>query len=198
MADRFDSFAALEAGTRRGADWDLRAVDRESDVAVIAPHGGTIEPATAEIAEAIAGEDLSFYAFEALRAGAHGDYHITSHRFDEPEALALVGRARSTVALHGRKDDGTETVWLGGRDTALRDAVGEALRGAGFAAEVMGDLPGVHETNICNRTRTGGGVQLELPIVLRRALLDDPQRMAAFAGAVRRAIAAGGESVGGE
>ncbi|MEW4468965.1 poly-gamma-glutamate hydrolase family protein [Parasphingorhabdus sp. JC815] len=50
-------------------------------------HGGWIEPGTSEIAESIAGTEYSFYDFEALRHGAHEDYHRTSHKFDEPKAL---------------------------------------------------------------------------------------------------------------
>ena len=155
---------------------------------ILAPHGGTIEPGTARLAAAVAGDALSFYAFEALRAGAYGDLHITSHRFDEPRALRLVGGAETAVALHGRRDDGTETVWLGGRATALRDRIGAALRVAGVAAEPNDALPGVHPSNICNRTRSGAGVQLELPRSLRRRLTADPAALEAFAAAVRGAV----------
>jgi phage replication-related protein YjqB (UPF0714/DUF867 family) len=50
---------------------------------------------------------------------------------------------------------------------------------------------------ICNRGRTGGGIQLELSRGLRRALVDDTgpsqpprptQRLAAFCAAVRQAL----------
>jgi len=126
--------------------------------------------------------------FEALKAGAHGDFHITSHRFDEPQALELVASAQVAVAIHGRKDDGTETVWLGARAEALRDAIGAALRDAGFDAAPNTTLPGVHETNICNRTRSGEGVQLELPRSLRRILAEDADMLERFCLAVREAL----------
>lgn len=188
MADRFDSFKALSAALQEDEDYRIRLRDRGSDVVLIAPHGGTIEPETAEIAESIAGGDLSFYAFEALKAGAHGDMHITSHLFDEPRALDLIERATSAVAIHGRRDDGTDIVWLGGRATALRDAIGTSLRDAGFQAAPNRRLPGVHESNICNRTRSGAGVQLELSRSHRRALAQDDPMLHCFAAAVRRAI----------
>lgn len=188
MADRYQNFAELSAEMQPEVDYRIRHKDRGTSVVILAPHGGTIEPETAEIADAIAGTDLSFYAFEALKPGAHGDFHITSHRFDEPDALDLVGRSSIAVAIHGRKDDGSDTVWLGGRATGLRDAIGEALRAAGFDAVPNKTLPGVHETNICNRTGSGEGVQLELPRSLRRKLADDRAFLQDFCRAIRSAI----------
>ena len=99
MADRFQNFADLSAEMVAGVDYRIRAEDRGSAVVILAPHGGTIEPETGLIAKAIAGRDLSFYVFEALKPGAHGDFHITSHRFDEPQALALVGGAELILAV---------------------------------------------------------------------------------------------------
>ena len=192
MADRYPDFATLAAAHDHDRDYRITVQDRGTRVAILAPHGGTIEPETASIARAVAGDDLSFYLFEALHAGAHGDYHITSHRFDEPRALALVAGADTSIAIHGRKDDGTDTVWLGGRDEIQRDAVGDALRAAGFGAALNTALPGVHPSNICNRTRSGTGVQLELPRSLRRSLSQDATMMARFSTALRAAISAAG------
>ncbi|WP_407474460.1 poly-gamma-glutamate hydrolase family protein [Sulfitobacter sp. PM12] len=192
MADRYPDFATLAAAHEQDRDYRITVQDRGTCVAILAPHGGTIEPETASIARAVAGNDLSFYLFEALRAGAHGDYHITSHRFDEPRALALVAGADTSIAIHGRKDDGSDTVWLGGRDEILRHAVGDALRAAGFASALNTALPGVHPSNICNRTRSGAGVQLELPRSLRRNLAEDGAMMARFSTALRAAISAAG------
>ncbi len=188
MADRYLKFEDLAADMLPEVDYRIRSEDRGTSVVIIAPHGGSIEPETAEIAEEIAGSDFSFYAFEALKAGAHGDFHITSHRFDEPGALDLVGRSSIAVAIHGRKDDGSDTVWMGGRATDLRDTVGAALRDAGFGAELNKTLPGVHETNICNRTRSGRGVQLELPRSLRRRLATEPKELEDFCVVIRNAI----------
>ncbi|MFX0547563.1 poly-gamma-glutamate hydrolase family protein [Roseovarius sp. S1116L3] len=194
MADRYDSFEDLAADMQPEVDYRVRSEDRGSFAVILAPHGGTIEPETARIAEAIAGSEFSFYAFEALKAGAHGDFHITSHRFDEPQALYLVGKSQIAVAIHGRKDNGADTVWLGGLATDLRDEIGVSLREADFRAEPNTELPGVHETNICNRTRAGKGVQLELPMSLRRSLVAERNALDAFCLAVRKVILAVSEN----
>ncbi len=191
MADRYQNFNDLALEQKADIDYRINSEDRGTAVVILAPHGGTIEPETSEIAIEIAGSDLTFYTFEALRTGAHGDFHITSHRFDEPVAVNLVGRAVTSVAIHGRKDDGSDTVWLGGRDTDLRDAIGASLIAAGFEAELNKTLPGIHETNICNRTRTGKGAQLELPRSLRRKLANDEALLKSFCTAIRTAIPLG-------
>jgi phage replication-related protein YjqB (UPF0714/DUF867 family) len=188
MTDRYSTFKDLEANERLGIDYRIRVHDRGTPLAILAPHGGWIEPITSEIAGAIAGTDISFYAFEALRDGPHDNFHIASHLFDEPKAVDLVGRCRTAIAIHGRQNDGKESVWLGGRATFLRDAIGASLREAGFHAEPNGKLPGLDRTNICNRTLSGEGVQLELPRSLRRRLASEEDLLQAFCKAIRAVI----------
>lgn len=188
MADRYSSFIDLAANERLGIDYRIRVMDRGSETVIVAPHGGWIEPETSEIAEAIAGAELSFYAFEALRNAPHGHFHITSHRFDEPKAIALLSKSLTAIAIHGRRDEGNNAVWLGGRAIGIRDAVGASLRNAGFEAELNGRLPGVEGSNICNRTRSGMGVQLELPRRLRSQLVCDAILLQSFCDAVRSPV----------
>lgn len=188
MVDRYHSFNDLAANEKLGIDYCIRVEDRGTPFVILAPHGGWIEPVTSELAAAIAGADLSFYSFEALKNGSHGDFHITSHRFDEPRALELVGKSWAAVAIHGRQNEGSEAVWLGGRATALCSAIGAFLRDVGFAAEPNKRLPGLHPANICNRTLSGEGAQLELPRSLRQRLASDAHLLQAFCHAVRSAI----------
>lgn len=135
MVDRYKSFNEPAANERLDIDYRIRALDRGSEAVILVPHGGWIEPKTSETAYAIARTDLSFYTFEAIRIGTHGDFHITSHRFDEPTAVGLVGRSWTAVSIHLRRNDGTDMVWLSGHATHLRDA--------GFEAELNERLSGL-------------------------------------------------------
>ncbi len=193
MPDKYENFAALVTQETEGVHFRVRVAARPSPVAVLAPHGGLMERGTSEIAEAIAGERFSFYCFESLfRRGRDHTLHITSERFDEPRALALVAASEIAIGVHGRKDreDG-ETIWVGGLEETLRDRIGLRLVEADFSAKPVGRghrLSGRGPLNICNRGRRGAGVQLELPLTLRKQLLADMARHQRFAAAVRDAV----------
>jgi phage replication-related protein YjqB (UPF0714/DUF867 family) len=66
--------------------------------------------------------------------------------------------------------------------------IGASLRDAGFDAEPNKRLPGFSRTNICNRTLTGKGVQLELPPSLRRRLASQGKLLQAFSEAIRNPL----------
>jgi phage replication-related protein YjqB (UPF0714/DUF867 family) len=191
MADRYASFAELSRHECEGADYAIELQSRDSRVAVIAPHGGFIEPNTTPVARAIAEHDLSFYSFSGLRPGRpHRDLHITSHRFDEPRCLTLAGTCKTIIAIHGKQDlDDPLLVYFGGLDAILRERMREALSGAGFEARFDAQrYPGADPSNICNRGRSRRGVQLELPRTLRDNLARHPKLLKQFAQAVRSAV----------
>jgi phage replication-related protein YjqB (UPF0714/DUF867 family) len=190
MADRYANFAELSARERRGRDYDIVVREMaDSPVAVVAPHAGAIERGTSEVAVTIAGADYNLYLFEGLGGDAYR-LHITSSHFDEPECMALVERCSVVLTIHGcHYADHDETVYLGGRDAGLRDAIGAALGKAGFGTRLDTRNPGRHRLNICNRGSTGQGVQLEISRDLRRKLRAGHDLRASFAEAVRGAIA---------
>jgi phage replication-related protein YjqB (UPF0714/DUF867 family) len=191
MADRYTSFAELSRHEREGVDYAIELDARGSRIAVIAPHGGHIEPNTTLIALAIAADDLSFYSFTGLRPGRpHRELHITSHKFDEPRCLALLQKVDVAIAIHGKVDiDDPLLVYLGGLDTALRERLRATLSGAGFEARFDAQrYPGLDPTNICNRGQSRRGVQLELPRSLRDRLAADPDQLGQFSVAVRAAL----------
>jgi phage replication-related protein YjqB (UPF0714/DUF867 family) len=193
MADRYRNFADLAAAETEGLDYRICLTRRTSPIVVIAPHGGEIEPGSSHIAAAIAADAFALYCFEGMTPGRpHGDLHIASERFDEPQWRRLVRRRDIAIGVHGRADNGDpDAAWLGGLDFALRDAIAAALEAQGFAALTSGhDLPGTQPNNVCNRGRSGAGAQLELPRTLRRDLIADAARRGTFADAVRQAVEA--------
>ena len=155
---KYASFADLALHEAQGEDFAVRQIERPgSGVIVIAPHGGTIEVGTSEIADLIAGVEHSLFCFEGLKPdGRNRELHITSHRFDHPDCLAMAARHERVVSVHGCM--GMSQIFLGGLDTELTEVLGVRLATAGF--EVVRDghrYPGQHPFNICNRGARGRG-----------------------------------------
>jgi phage replication-related protein YjqB (UPF0714/DUF867 family) len=171
LAKDFRKFADLAAAYEEDKDFRIVQVARlESATAVVAPHGGSIEAHTSYIARAIAGQDFSLYLFEGrLRSGNFAALHLSSHLFDEPGCLKLIAACDRVITVHGCGHAG-ERVLVGGRNLSLRRAITRRLKEAGLACEdAPADLDAADSNNICNRGRTGAGVQLEITAELRVA-----------------------------
>jgi len=140
-----------------------------SEVAILAPHGGSIEPGTSEIARAIAGTDFSLYLFEGLRpAGNYETLHITSRRFDEPDCLEVLRRSSIVITIHGCEGSEAE-VHIGGLDIVLARRIGQELSAADVTVvKPSRRYPGTHQMNICNRGLEGRGVQMEFTSGIRK------------------------------
>jgi phage replication-related protein YjqB (UPF0714/DUF867 family) len=95
--------------------------------------------------------------------------HLASHWFDEPRAIDLVSSCDTVIAVHGYAAPGPD-VLLGGLNERLKEEVAQALAGIGISCVTDGHcFPGKHPRNICNRGRSGKGLQLELSERLRKA-----------------------------
>ena len=185
----YTSFKALADREVEGQDYRLRIELRDSRILIMAPHGGKIEPATSEVAEAIAGMDYSFYSFEGLKADGNAVLHIESHFFDEPRALAAVEKADIIVTVHGQVDREEEFVMVGGLDNGLRLEIQRQLESGGFQTRPPPEgLTGTDPMNICNRGRSRRGVQLEISRKMREGLRTKQGRLRTFADAVRKGI----------
>ena len=170
-ANDFRCYGELAQRYQEGVDYAVHVMPRgRSRVAVVAPHGGRIEGRTSEIARLIAGDEHGLYLFEGLRTtGDNFDcLHLASHWFDEPRALDLIASCDTVVAVHGYAARGPD-VLLGGLNERLKEEVAQALAAIGFSCLIDGHrFPGRHPCNICNRGRSGEGVQLELSEELRK------------------------------
>src|SRR3974377_441211 len=185
--DRYRSYAEPRENERAGLDFRIFVIDRAASVAVIAPHGGKIEPGTSEIARAIAGTSYSLYCFEGVRRRPH----CTSTNFDEPRCQELIKTHDFIVSVHGMSGD-HEAIDVGGRDIELRDGICQELDQAGFAIAIVttGAHAAINEANVYNRGRRRSGAQLEITRSLRDTLTRDSKnlRLLLFADAVRRAL----------
>ena len=173
--DNYPSFAALQKKETCGVDYEVRVRDRHSGIAVMAIHGGGIEPGTTEIADAIAGDDYIFYSFVGLKPSGNAVLHISSHKFDEPIGHEIAEHARIVVTIHGCKVRQAMT-YLGGRHPQLKRAIKHALAEKGFPVADAIRFPGMNPRNICNRSPQGKGLQLEISSGMRRQLFADPSR----------------------
>lgn len=166
--EEFDGFTALAKRYTNGKDHRIVQKDRGGKFLILAPHGGGIEPGTSELAKAIAGEDLSLNLFEGVRSSKNEVLHLTSIHFDEPQCVNLIQKFPKAIAIHGCNDQ-ESVIYVGGLDPDLRNKFVEDLSAKGYLIKISSEgLAGVFPTNICNRTQTGRGVQLEFSIGIRR------------------------------
>lgn len=168
----YDSYRQLAAHETIDLDYEICWRTGSSPVAVMAIHGGGIEPGTTEIADAIAGQAHTFYSFLGLKRNGNGALHITSRRFDEPIARRIVQSAWTVLTVHGCQGR-TPVFFIGGRDWPLKTAIKTALVRIGVPARESPIFPGTHPHNICNRGRSGRGVQLEFSSGIRQRLFSD-------------------------
>jgi phage replication-related protein YjqB (UPF0714/DUF867 family) len=179
MADKYPDFHTLSCHERAGVDFRILLRRAGAALAVVAPHGGGIEPGTSEIADAVAVSEFSFYAFEGLKAKGNGDLHITSTRFDEPMCLSLIDNSKVVLTVHGEHSDEPDAgVFVGGLDERLGRRLAKALRAKGFIVgrHADPDLQGLEPTNLCNRGRSGQGVQLEISRGVRAQMFESLSR----------------------
>ena len=165
-------FRHLAAQFKEGDDFEIVTRQGSSGTLVLAIHGGGIEPGTAEIAARVAGRKHALYLFKGIRPQGNAALHLTSTRFDEPRALALVAAASTILSIHGCRGKASFAM-VGGRDEGARERLKGALAGAGIRVEAAarGAMAGQHPTNICNRGCPKKGIQLELSRGLRDRLL---------------------------
>lgn len=167
--ERYGNYCQLRQNEKEGEDYQVHVRRGISGILVMAAHGGGIEPGTTEIADAVAGDEHSFYSFEGLKRRENLSLHITSRRFDEPVGVRMAKDSETILAIHGCRAE-ERVVYIGGRDKILREKVRNALENADFSVQEHPRFPGKSPLNICNRSRSGQGVQLEITMSLRRLM----------------------------
>lgn len=175
--DKYKNYKQLRRDEQEGEDYRINLREGTSGIAVIAPHGGGIEPGTMELADEIAGRLHTFYCFEGIKRTGNSDLHITSENFDEPQGVNIVKKYKTVLALHGCRED-REAIFLGGKGNDFKEKIKKTLIRAGFTVEKTSrpSLQGKSQRNICNRCQSGEGVQLEISKGLRKKMFFDMTR----------------------
>ncbi len=175
MGDKYNGFEELVRYHKNDVDYRIHSRIGDSVYAIMAIHGGMIERGTMIIADLIAGDDHVYYCFEGIGQPA-SHLHVSSSKFDEPTALDLARQVETVITVHGASGQAKE-VYLGGLDEALKDRFIQEMTKAGFSArrDPSPTRQGKRKTTICNRGRSGKGVQLELPQGFRKSLFIKPE-----------------------
>lgn len=168
MDDKYKNFSELKANEKA---YRICYKKGASGVAIIAPHGGGIEPGTSEIAEGIAANEHTFYSFYGLMSKGNKILHITSENFDEPIGFNLVKQSEKVIAIHGCDENG-KFVEIGGKDEKLKDSIDHELGKKGFSTKPPDPKrPGLSDKNICNKGKgKSGGIQIEMSKDLRDSM----------------------------
>jgi phage replication-related protein YjqB (UPF0714/DUF867 family) len=183
VGDQYRTFEELAVRERESVDYQIRVHARHSVIAILAPHGGKIEPGTSELAEYLAGEDFSFYAFEGIRSGNNGRLSLPLDRFEEPECARLLSRCGLAVVIQAMLGKNRE-VKLAGAHATLREQLGGVLKAAGF--EVLDDECPTNPFELCNRP--GPGVRIGVSRKLRDRFVSYPRDMDKFVACIRAVL----------
>ena len=174
MGGIYDNFAELAAIEQEAIDYRIEARGMDSRYAIVAPHGGRIEHGTTQVTRGIAGEEHAYYVFEGLKSLSH-DLHISSNRFDEPQAINVVSNVDIVITIHGAYGKQPH-VYFGGLHDELKNEFIANLQQAGFPADhdPSPTRQGKATTNICNKGKQSRGVQIEMTQGFRKSLFDKP------------------------
>jgi len=179
MGHRPQDFQALISNKNSGVDYFQLVLDRGSEIAILAPHAGGIEPGTGKLAQSISGNDLSCYVFEGIQYTNNCELHLPSTQFNDPLCVNLLQTTKFAVSIHGCAFP-QEAVFVGGLNTPIINRIIEQLNSNGFwASRDQTDHSGKHPSNLCNLCESKKGVQLELSRPLRKTFfrsLDRPGR----------------------
>lgn len=173
-ADLYPDFKTLAQHESLGVDYRIVVEDKGSPITLLAVHGGGIERGTSELVRAIDG-GFNQYHFEGLKADNNFSMHITSARFDEPQALKLVSRSRTCLSIHGYIGNGEDAVCIGGQNVELASKIALKLKILNKNFDVIfpcPKYPGLHPNNIVNKCELAG-VQIEMSSIFRDRLLEN-------------------------
>lgn len=169
MRDSYRNVSSLMAVEYPHVNIQWRVSNR-SDVAIVAPHAGRIEPVTGELAIAIAGREHRLYCFSGRDQANNRRLHVTSTRFTEPYLTAVLLDAFTVVSVHGCRLPDRPITQVGGANANLRERLLKSLTDSGFEVRrALAPLSGKHPRNVTNRA-PAGGAQLEISWAQRKEL----------------------------
>lgn len=130
----YKNFKELESNEVENEDYTINLEESDSNILLMAIHGGGIEPGTTELIWSIVAENnYSYYSFNGIKQTGNQSMHITSTNFDEPQALELVKNSLITLSFHGYDEPKKKHTYIGGLDKKLAEEITLKLKDAGFS-----------------------------------------------------------------
>ncbi|MDQ0219813.1 replication protein [Peribacillus cavernae] len=170
----YDSYEQLSEHEVLNEDYAINYKQRYSNIAIIAIHGGSIEPGTSEAAKGLAEQmRYSYYLFEGIKPSNNQILHLTSVSFDEPIGRKMAQDSMTVLSIHGYRGE-ESIVFLSGKNETFKKMIGHSLRKRGFRIEeAPSDIGGTNDENIVNDNQLKAGVQLELTAELRKSFFEN-------------------------
>ncbi|MHB9033750.1 MAG: poly-gamma-glutamate hydrolase family protein, partial [Anaerolineae bacterium] len=168
-----NSFSDLVLRYVAQKDYRIQVADRGADVTIVAIHAGLIEPLTSQLAQAVAGLEHNLYELKGLMVDSSIDMRIPTSRYSEMRLNALVRRSKACVSIDGVPGD-QEVVYLGGKNTRLKQLLVDQLVQAGFQTAGTFSPGAAHDPTRYYNAARDGGVLIELSAGLRAGMLNVP------------------------
>ena len=167
----YKNYSHLAKFESENIDYRIELKDNNTNILVIAPHGGKIEFYTSEITRALATNiNSSYYIFEGCKESKNFSLHLTSTIFDEPRAMELINKSNYIITIHGFASD-KEIIHLGGKSKNLKNIFYSSLYKLGYKVVRNSEkYPGLDRKNICNKGKNGKGLQIEFSSAIRKTL----------------------------
>ncbi|SDH38864.1 Phage-related replication protein YjqB, UPF0714/DUF867 family [Alteribacillus persepolensis] len=172
--DYYDSYEQLAKHEVLNEDYEINYEKRNSDISILAIHGGGIEPGTSEAVKNLANQiNYSYYLFEGIKPSNNLILHINSKDFDEPIGREMAQNSVSALTIHGYAEE-ESIVYLGGRNRDYKEKIRHSLQKRGFHVEdAPDDIAGMSIKNIVNDNQLKKGVQIELTAGLRKSFFEN-------------------------
>ncbi|MFB4162349.1 poly-gamma-glutamate hydrolase family protein [Alteribacillus sp. JSM 102045] len=170
----YNSYEELAENEVLNEDYEINYEQRNSDISILAIHGGGIEPGTSEVAKGLAHQiNDSYYLFEGIKPTNNLILHINSKNFDEPIGREIAQNSVSALSIHGYHGDET-IIYVGGRNREYKEMIRSSLQKRGFQVEDAPDeIAGTSKNNIVNDNQLKKGAQLELTAGLRKSFFEN-------------------------
>ena len=155
--------------------YEITTVEKDSPILIVAPYGGKTVLYTSTISRGIAGDTFNLFDFSGrLDTGNYERLHISSVSYNAPVLEAMNKKAQITLSVSGNTSEDNRLTYIGGLDEEGSVLVRNALRSAGFDAELApSEFQGKDPKNFVNRNANGAGIQLVITQRQRKALFNN-------------------------